>query len=52
MKRGKCALCPHNEYLHNDRVSPTGRCMVEGCDHEFADLDSSRSQLALWGVKL
>ena len=34
MRRRRCALCPHKEYLHEDRRDPTGQCQVEDCaDH-------------------
>lgn len=34
-KRARCMECPHREYLHDDRVIPTGNCQVEDC-HEHA----------------
>lgn len=38
MRRRRCALCPHKEYLHDDDRTPTGMCMVEGCiEHTFVD---------------
>ena len=40
MRRRACTVCPHPEYLHNDRVSPTGECQVEGCHvHAFTVSD-------------
>lgn len=41
MMRRTCTKCPHPEYLHNDRLAPTGACQIEGCsEHLFSPVKS------------
>jgi len=47
MRTGKCAWCPHREYLHDDRVTPTGRCMVEGCHEHIFEESNDRPRRRL-----